>query len=252
MVLRAFGVEIGQVSSHANTEMLLLMRYQWWRDAVNKAFSSTKSYELTQPTMHMLSEVIKKTPLSRYRIMRMIKAYEDDALRTHPISTMSDLEQFAESTASQLLYLQLEACNEATSETEHAASHLGIAVGICSVLRNVLASMQKGKTYFPEEVCAEFGTTPDMLESTKDGVSAMPDIVLKIASVAKAHLETSKEHPIPDTAKPLFMPSLSVELYLNALQRANFDLLSSKMHRGGYLPLQYLLMMKYRLWRNTY
>ena len=218
---------------------------------MNKAFSSTKSYELTQPAMHMLSEVIKKTPLSRYRIMRMIKAYEDDALRTRPISTMTDLEQFAESTASQLLYLQLEACNEATSETEHAASHLGIAVGICSVLRNALASMQKGRTYFPEEVCAEFGTTPAMLE-TKDGVSALPDIVLKIATVAKSHLEKAKECSVPDTAKPLFMPSLSVELYLDALQQANFDLLSSRMHRGGYLPLQYLLMMKYRLWSNTY
>lgn len=244
-------MEIGQVSSHANTEMLLLMRYQWWRDAVNKAFSSTKSYELTQPTMHMLSEVVRGSPLSRYRIMRMIKAYEDDALRSCPLSTMSDLEHFAESTASQLLYLQLEACNEATSETEHAASHLGIAVGICSVLRSVISSMQKGKTYFPEEVCAEFGTTPDLLE-TKDGGSVLPDIVLKIATVAKAHLKMAKERSIPDTAKPLFMPSLSVELYLDALQRANFDLLSSKMHRGGYLPLQYLLKMKYRLWRNTY
>eukprot|EP00889_Picochlorum_renovo_P003085 jgi/Picre1/30115/NNA_005484.t1 len=136
IALRALGIEIQAVQEHARTEMLLMMRYQWWKDSVRKAFEATQSYEMSQPVMKAVSELVRQATISKYRVMRMIDAHETDALRTSPMVSMRELEDYAEGTCSQLLYMQLEACGLATAATEHAASHLGKAIGLSQVLRN--------------------------------------------------------------------------------------------------------------------
>jgi hypothetical protein len=54
-----------------------------------------------------LSAVHKATPLRAYQLKRILDAREADVLSSQPPLTLGDLEQYAESTASQLLYLQL-------------------------------------------------------------------------------------------------------------------------------------------------
>lgn len=62
---------------------------------------------------------------------------------THPVSAMScttawqEVERYAESTSSPLLYLTLECLGIRTSTADHVASHIGQATGITTVLRAV-------------------------------------------------------------------------------------------------------------------
>lgn len=249
VALRALGIEMQGVQEHARTEMLLMMRYQWWKDSVRKAFEATQSYEMSQPVMKAVSEVVRHAGVSKYRVMRMIDAFEMDGLRTSPMASMEELEDYAEGTCSQLLYMQLEACDLATAATEHAASHLGKAIGLSLVLRNAAVYLQKGKTYFPEDVCKKYGVTPhDFL--VDDSPS---DVAFEVAKVAKAHLDAARTHEVIEPqAVPLFNQALSVELYLDALEKANFDIFSRSMHRGGYLPVAYLIKLKWRMIRGEW
>jgi hypothetical protein len=59
------------------------------------------------PVLLALSVVHKATPLRSYNLKRILDAREADVLSSQPPLTLGDLEQYAESTASQLLYLQL-------------------------------------------------------------------------------------------------------------------------------------------------
>ncbi|WPT16615.1 NADH dehydrogenase [Picochlorum sp. SENEW3] len=249
IALRALGIEIQAVQEHARTEMLLMMRYQWWKDSVRKAFEVTQSYEMSQPVMKAVSELVRQATISKYRVMRMIDAHETDALRTSPMVSMGELEDYAEGTCSQLLYMQLEACGLATAATEHAASHLGKAIGLSQVLRNAVVYLKKGKTYFPEDICKKYGVTP-----TEFLVNDSPsDVAFEVAKVAKAHLDAARTHEVIEPeAAPLFNQALSVELYLNALEKANFDIFSASMHRGGYLPVEYLIKLKWRMMREEW
>lgn len=253
IALRALNIELGRIAEHAKTEMLIMMRFQWWREAIVRAFSGNESYEMQQPTMRIISEVIRHRNLSKYRVLRMLGAMEEDALRTRPLQTIGDLEQYAESTFSQLLYLQLESCGFANSSAEHTASHLGKAVGIASMLRSAPLLLQRNKTYFPQELLDEAGVTSEDFKNS-DGEFLLPDVVFRIASVAKAHLDAARKHgnDVPAPARALFMPSLATELYLDALQKSSFDIFSTSLRHGGYSPISYLLRMRYRIWRETF
>ena len=54
-----------------------------------------------------LSQVIAETPLTRYRLQRIVDAREQDLLRPGQPEETAQLEAYAEGTASQLLYLQV-------------------------------------------------------------------------------------------------------------------------------------------------
>jgi len=251
--LRAFDYEISKIKDQAKTEMLLMMRYQWWKDAVKKAFSEQSTYEMQQPSMNALSNVISVSNMSKYRLLRLIGSYEQEALRSSPFQTIEELENFAEGTSSQLLYLQLEACNEADASSEHAASHLGKAFGICQLLRHLRHADDASKTYFPEDVCDKHGVSPHDLINA-NGENVLQDVVFEIASVAKGHLEAAQSHcyDIKPSARPLFLSSVSTEMYLNALEKNSFDVFGGKMHKGGYLPISYLLKVRFRQWRGLF
>ena len=45
--------------------------------------------------------------------------------------------RYAENTASSLLYLQLETLNVRNNEADHAAGHVGKAIGIATLLRGI-------------------------------------------------------------------------------------------------------------------
>ena len=247
LVLKALSLEIESIQWQARTDTLLQMRYQWWRDSIRKAFKATHSYEMSQPVMKAVSELVGCHPISQHRMEAMVDAFEKDALRTSPMSTVAELSEFADGTQSQMLCMQLEACGMSGSESEQAAFHLGKAMGLSATLRHAVAYLKKGKSYFPEEICRKYNATP--VDFDVDGQSVLPRISMDIAMLAQSHLEASRSSPTESAS--IFIQGLNTELYLGALQKAEYDIFSAKMHKGGYLPIEYLMKLKWRFWRNT-
>lgn len=247
-VLKALALEIESIQRQARTEMLLKMRYQWWRDSVGKAFAAKNSYEMSQPVMKALSELIQCHEISKHRVDTMIDAYEEDALRSKHMLDIQQVEEYSQGTVSQLLSLQLESCGLNSDDSEHAAmSSLGKAIGLASGLRHAEIYLREGKSYFPEDICRKYNATPiDFMG--QDGLSVLPQIVEEVASVACAHLQSAAAMR---PGSPFHIQALSTELYLDALKKAKYDIFSKKMHRGGYLPIEYLVKMKWRFLMST-
>lgn len=59
------------------------------------------------------------------------------------------------SLCSQLLYLQLAAAGVASKEADHAASHLGKAVGITTLLKGTAFHASNRRSYLPLDWCAD-------------------------------------------------------------------------------------------------
>ncbi len=130
---------------------------------------------------------------SRYSFKRLVDVREQDFLDPQPPLELSGLESYAEGTASQLLYLQvgcrarkdirifagsgrtemlvaaraklrppcarkslsqLSAAGIKNSDADHAASHLGRAVGIATLLRGSPAHAAMRRSYLPVDLCA--------------------------------------------------------------------------------------------------
>lgn len=254
MMLRALDVEtrlIGTLVTQGGAP-LKEMRFQWWQDSVNAAFAGKR---VDHPVIVALRYTLDVQPLSLYRLQRLIAARKADQVARAPLQTLKAAEDLAESTQSQLLYLQLEAAGVKSADADHAASHLGKAVGIANMLRGTLQYLQRGVSYLPADECGREGIAErDLIEGGGVDSEACRNVVHRMASAAKGHLEThadyhGKPEAVPREARRLFLPAVACGLYLDALERCNFNLLDPRLARGGYSPLWYVLQLKRAQWR---
>ncbi|KAI7839929.1 hypothetical protein COHA_006323 [Chlorella ohadii] len=256
--LRAFNVETALIGEHAKGEMLVLMRCQWWRDAVNDCF---KGKPPAQPVVTALAEVLGAGhQLTRYRLQQLVSAREEDLLRTEQPASLAALERYAEGTAGQLLHLQLEAAGLGASAAsagtasaahaaaaEHAASHLGKAVGLAALLRGTHNHASRGRVYLPADLCRQHGVTEQDVLSGHD-TPAVRDVTLAVASAAQQHLQEARRlrPQLAAEARPLFLPAVATGMYLEALEAAGFNLFDQRlMQPGAAVPfLTYQLRLK--------
>lgn len=213
--------------------------------------------------------MLQQRPLTRYRLQQMVSTREADLLSAEQPASLAALEQYAEGTAGQLLALQLEAAGisqssssssseggsgAGTAAAEHAAAHLGKAVGLAGLLRGTYAHAAQRRVYLPADVCAAHGVAAEDVLAGRDS-PGMRDAVLAVAAAAKQHLDAAAQllRDAPPAARPLFAPGVATRMYLAALEKAGFNLFEPTMLRKGSAvpPLTYQLRLKWAQLRNT-
>jgi NADH dehydrogenase [ubiquinone] 1 alpha subcomplex assembly factor 6 len=250
MMLRALNVETSLIGDQITQggPPLKEMRFQWWKDSIDHVY---QGQTVEHPVMVALKYSQEITPLSKYRLKRLVDAKAADQVSHKPFPMLQDLENFAESTQSGLLYLHLEAAGVRNSDADHAASHLGKAVGLASLLRGTLHFLSRGISYFPLDECARNGVSMEALYRGQgldsDGVR---EVVFKIATAANGHLQAcfdlhGRPEAVPVEARRLFMSSVACKLFLQALERCHFNLADPRMARGGFSPLWHIMNLKY-------
>lgn len=70
----------------------------------------------------------------------------------------------------------------------------------------------------------------------------------------QGHLDEARKlcKLLPDEARPLMLGAIAPGLYLDALEKYNFQVFSPQLQNGGYSPLRHLLSVKYHLLCRTY
>ncbi|GAX75435.1 hypothetical protein CEUSTIGMA_g2879.t1 [Chlamydomonas eustigma] len=194
-----------------------------------------------------------KASMQKYQLKRILDTREGDLLDDQPPLSLQGLEQYAEGSASQLLYLQLAAAGVSSREADHAASHLGKAVGMTTLLKGTAFHAKLRRCYLPLDLCAQHGVSQ---EDIYNGIvsEGMRDIVLKIASTAKAHLDEARslQSKVPPLGRHLLLPSVSCENFLKSLEAVNFDPYDTKLLKGGVSPFWYVMQIKWHLWSRTF
>lgn len=198
--------------------------------------------------------------LTRYRLQQLVSAREEDLLRTEQPASLAALERYADGTAGQLLLLQLEATGlgasaagkgtvsgEHAAAAEHAAGHLGRAAGIAALLRGTHLHGSRGRVYLPADLCQQHGVSEEDVLAGRDS-PGMRDVALAVATAAQQHLrEARRLRPqLACEACPLFLPAVATGMYLEALERAGFNLFDQSVMRPGAAvpPLAYQLKLK--------
>ncbi|RUP13081.1 hypothetical protein BC936DRAFT_139762 [Jimgerdemannia flammicorona] len=149
--LRAFNIEIASVRESVSNQTIGKMRMQFWRDTIDQVFAKKPPQ---QPIALALSHALETTTLSPLWFKRII-AERESILDDPQYMTIVDVERYAENTASALLYLQLESMGVREVSADHAASHLGKAIGIATLLRALPFHATKRRLVLPAEVTAK-------------------------------------------------------------------------------------------------
>ena len=136
---------------------------------------------------------------------------------------------------------------------EHAAAHLGKAVGLVGLLRGTYSHAAHSRVYVPADLCAAHGVSAEDILAGRDS-PGMRDVTHAVASAAKQHLDAARGlvREAPRAVRPLFAPAVAAGMYLDGLEAAGFDLFDQRMLRGGVPQLPYQLRLKWALLRGAY
>src|SRR5882762_1722187 len=97
--------------------------------------------------------------------------------------TLDSLTAHAESTSSTLHYLNLSVLGLSSDLFSHAASHLGVAQSLATLLRALPYHASKGRIVIPAEVTAKHGVSQEEVFRKGPGASGIDDAVYEFATV---------------------------------------------------------------------
>jgi NADH dehydrogenase [ubiquinone] 1 alpha subcomplex assembly factor 6 len=232
--LYAFNYEIARVRESVREAPLGQIRLQWWREAIDAAFSDRA--QRRHDIVEAITVAIRERGLSRDPFDRLIDARERD-LDDAPPATMAALGDYAEGSSAQLVLLALETLGAATPEARNAAHHVGIAYALAGLLRAMPLHAGAGRSLIPEDVAAAVGLDPRDYTAFR-GTPPLRQAVATIAAAARSHLAAARglRGKVPAAALPALLPARIADHALRRLERAGFDPFSGAASGGD--PLQ--------------
>ncbi|TFK64619.1 hypothetical protein BDN72DRAFT_774321 [Pluteus cervinus] len=244
--LRAFYVELAMVQDNVTNPTIAKMRMQFWRDAVKDI---TNDRPPRHPIALALHEASQKSNLPVYHLKRIIDA-RDAELHTPVHLTTESLISHAESTSSTFFYLLLSLLSLSNSSTlSHAASHLGVAQTISTLLRALPYHAQQGRMVIPAEITAKHGVKQEEVFRKGPGAEGIEDAVFEFATLGNDHLLTARsifeEKKVPMSAMPVFLAGIPISRWFERLERAKFDAFSSEVVQRDW-------RLAWRMWRGYY
>ncbi|KAF3902786.1 hypothetical protein AA313_de0204805 [Arthrobotrys entomopaga] len=212
---------------------------QFWRDTVEKTYTLPTPPPQEPPVALLLSKTLHtdSLPLTKSFFLKLITARET-YLGNKPYPSLDSLESYSESTYASLHYLSLEALNYKSTTLDHIASHIGKASGITAVLRGtpLLASPSGPNSVnaaaagiLPVDVCARHNLRQEDVIRQGGKAEGLKDVVFEIATRANDHLITAREmlkragNEATGLAFTTFLPAVPTSLYLNRLEKVDFD-----------------------------
>ncbi|XP_037726895.1 NADH dehydrogenase (ubiquinone) complex I, assembly factor 6 homolog [Drosophila subpulchrella] len=223
--LRAFNVEVSRsVSGHLVEPQIAKLRLKFWHDSIDKCFEaeSQRSYVEDQPVLRELKHTVGSRKLNKVYLRRLVTAR--DRPHTHGFETVRELEEYAEQTFSSLLLLLLEVAGVRDLQVDHAASHLGKAQGIATLLRAIPLAGRQQAACVPLEVLVRHGVSQERIIRCKSDDKGVEECIFEVASAANGHLKLARQ--LKDQVSPLvpkiFLTAVATDAYLERLRRANF------------------------------
>lgn len=184
IAVRAFNVSVAQVQDQVSQGLIGQMRMKFWSDTLEAIYQDAPPAQLVALQLH---EAVRQHKLSKRWFQRLISSRENH-LSSKSFQSLSNLEDYAEHSASSILYLTLESLNVRTIESDHAASHIGRAQGIVTFLRAIPYNSRRQQVYVPIDLLVQHKVSQnDILKGIDD--KRMKDLIFDVASSANAHIE---------------------------------------------------------------
>ncbi|KAF7314454.1 hypothetical protein MKEN_00918200 [Mycena kentingensis (nom. inval.)] len=230
--IKAFSTELAMIQDSVSNPTIGAMRIQFWRDAVRDIYANKPP---RHPIAIALHQAIEMAELPAYYLKRIVDA-RDAEMRSGSYHTADALVAHAESVSSSVLYLLLALRGLGASETlAHAASHLGTAQTISTLLRGLPHHAAHRQLPLPLDICARHGVKQEDVFRYGGDAAGIDGAVYDVAVLANDHILTCRDMfkdgggRVPVAAMPVFLAAIPVASFLGRLEQANFDAFSKSL-----------------------
>lgn len=177
-------MSVAQVQDQVSQGMIGQMRMKFWSDTLDAVYQNAPPAQLVARQLH---EAVQRHKLSKRWFQRLISSRENN-LTSKSFESLSALDNYAEYSTSSVLYLTLESLNIRTVDADHAASHIGRAQGIVTLLRAIPYNAKRQQVYVPIELLVQHKVSQnDFIRGVND--TKMKDLIFDVASTANSHIE---------------------------------------------------------------
>lgn len=246
IALRAFNIELATIKDVVSNKEIGKMRMRFWKESLEDMYQGNPPH---QPVAEELYKAITKHKLSKQWLVRLVEE-RDRTLEDRPFSSLAEVEDYAEKTASSMLYLTLEILGVRNVQADHAASHIGKAQGLTTLIRAVPYHAARRNVILPQDLLLLHNVTQESVIRGKDKQAIM-DVIYDIASHAHSHIVKARslKNTVPKDGLLALLAMTPVERYLTRLQKSNFDIFSPTLQRRDtLLPLA----LWWRKFKRTY
>ncbi|TMW56932.1 hypothetical protein Poli38472_002857 [Pythium oligandrum] len=251
--IRAMNAELASVKDSIRSNPATgKIRMQWWRENIYNLYSPRATRAVPETMLlRALSKAIDDHELTRRWFERLLDARDED-LDTDQPHTLHELEVYADKTAASLLYLTLECLGVRDGAADRAAGHAGVAVGLTTLLRGTPYHLAHNQLYLPEDLLLKHDLTNEHFEAASqdpaEGKKLAP-VVFEVACLALEHLRASREltRDVPKEARPALLSVVSSSMYLEQLERVNFNVFDPSLMQRSPMQLHLQVLKNYFL-----
>ena len=153
-----------------------------WRHEIDAIFAGTSKL----PLGRVLAEDVARFNLRRVDFLAIIDGMEMDAQATVQAPTLAELDLYCDRVASAVGRLSVRAFGVDSSAADRVAHHLGRALQLTNILRDLAEDEDRDRLYLPRELLLEAGiiaTTPDEVLRH----AHLAQVCDKLADIAEQH-----------------------------------------------------------------
>lgn len=249
--LRALNAEFATVSDRARDSQLASLRFQWWKERLEKCWaksdiSGTSPEE--NPILNLLIPYSKDLSLT---LVKRLATSRDRMLTRNSFASLEEMEEYGQSSTSTLLSLQAQILGQDPLKVDPVhefCEHIGKALVIVNFIRSATILAAQRRCYLPADILARQGLSTQsvfkvLLSNDASNLEKFCDAVFEIATRANDRMISAAavQRQVPVSLLPAFSQAIPLQQYLKRLQSANFDLRQRKAKSlPWYLPLLYL------------
>jgi phytoene synthase len=238
--LYAFSLEVARVRDAVSEALTGEIRLQWWRDTLQ---GEARGDVRANPVAAALDLAIVTFRLPRQALVDLIDARVFD-LYDDPMPTLTDLDGYCGETSSALIRLaSLILADGNDPGAADAAGHAGVAYAMTGLLRALPWHVRQGRVYVPASVLEAQGVALEDVLAGRGG-DGLARALSEMRGVARRHLDAARADmaAVPAPIVPAFLPVALVPLYLAAMERPDYDPLTTVVDVPQWRKL-------WRLWR---
>ena len=214
MALYAFNAELGRILDTVSEPAMAAIRFQWWRDAIERLSPLSSDH----PALPGLFHILEQHQVTASDLESLIDAHEDE-FEGVSHDTWDDLDRYCDLRAGGLMRLALRIVGN-DEGADNFLTNAGRAWGIMSLVRVFPHHAGQGRLYFPAEAFADVDLDPHGVFRGEGGMPLM-GILLGAIGRAEDYLAFARQDAkqAPKALRPAFVYVSFVDLYAAQIRR---------------------------------
>ena len=210
----AFNLELSKVKETTKEEMIGLIRFQWWREAIEEIYAGkVRKHDVVE----RISEIAKKYAMPKNLFLDAIDEREKE-LAPICFQTKAELENYVDKATGNIFRLVAKILS-----VEEDVGGLAKAWVYAGILRSVKFNAMHNKVFFPQEMLEKHGVSAEDILTCKFNGN-VKNLIKELHNEAHAALKNIKKHK---KFLAVYAHKIIADAYLRRIKKAGFDVFNN-------------------------